>query len=345
MADQTEDRLRVGVIGLGHWGPNIVRNVAKHPRATLVCVCDQDPAAFERVEGLAAPACRRVTDAAEVLEASDVDAVVVVTPAATHYALTKQALEAGKHVLCEKPLALEVAQAEEVCALAGERGLKLMVGHTFLFNSAVHKLKELVDTGRVGEIYYLMATRTHMGLVRRDVSVLWDLAPHDVVIMNYLVNALPERVSAVEARPLKLKWGDVAFVNLFYPNGVVGSLHVSWIDSHKERMVRVIGDKGRAVFNDLDDLEPIRLFEKGIGVGDRAASEFGEYRLLLRDGDIISPKVDSKEPLARMVDVFFCMVLDDASSPADGQAGLDVTRILVAAERSIERGGAPEPVT
>lgn len=336
--------LRVGVVGLGHWGPNIVRNAARHPRIQLVCLCDTDPLAFDRAKIQTSPDVRRVNMPAHLFRDPLVDAVIIATPGATHYALAKAALSEGKHVLCEKPLTLRTEEAQELCSIAAASDLKLMVGHTFLFNNSVLKVKELLDAGRVGEIYYLVSVRTHMGLVRNDVSVLWDLAPHDVVMMNFLAGAIPERVSAVAAQPLKLKWPDAAFINLLYPGGIVGAIQVSWVDSHKERMLTVIGDKGRIVFNDLDDLEPVRVFEKGIGVCDRVAPEFGEYKFLLRDGDIFSPKVHSVEPLAKMINSFVQLVLDDVPTPSDGRSGLDITRVLVAAEKSIAHSGAPEPV-
>lgn len=345
MRQLSKQTLSVGVVGLGHWGPNVVRNLARHPRVRLRCVCDTNPDAFERVQLLVEPECRRVLDADEVYGDPEVDAVVIVTPAASHYPLAKRALESGKHVFCEKPLALAVEEGEELCALADRAGLKLMVGHTFLFNNAVLKLKELIDGGHLGEkIYYLTATRTHLGLVRKDASVLWDLAPHDVAIMNFLLGAVPERVSAVGARPLLLAWEDVAFLHLTYPNGVIGSIHVSWVDSHKERMLAVIGDKGRVVFNDLDNLEPVRLFQKGIGVCNRITPGFGEYQFLLRDGDIISPKVEIREPLNRMLDAFVQVVLDNVPDISSGRTGLDVTRVLAAAETSMREGGAPQNI-
>lgn len=344
MQGPVKNSVTVGVIGLGHWGPNVVRNLARHPRVRLSHVCDTNPDTFERVQLLADASCKRVTDPELVFRDPEVEAVVIVTPAATHYALTKRALEAGKHVFCEKPLTIEVAEGEEVCALADQAGRKLMVGHTFLFNNAVLKLKQLVDDGHLGDIYYMSATRTHLGLVRKDASVLWDLAPHDVAIMNFLLGASPSRVSAVGARPLQLAWEDVAFMHLTYPNGVIGSVHVSWVDSHKERMVAVIGDKGRAVFNDLDNLEPVRLFQKGIGVCNQVAPGFGEYQFLLRDGDIISPKVELHEPLNRMLDTFVQVVLDNVPNLSDGRMGLEITRVLSAAAVSMRHGGAPQDV-
>ena len=344
MKGAPKNNLTAGVIGLGHWGPNVVRNLARHPRVRLQYVCDTNPETFERAQGLADASCRRVTDPEVVLSDKEVNAVVIVTPAASHYALTKRALEAGKHVFCEKPLTLRVMEGEELCALAARNDLKLMVGHTFLFNNAVLKLKQLVSDGHLGAIYYMTAMRTHLGLVRKDASVLWDLAPHDVAIMNFLLGASPRRVSAVGARPLQLAWEDVAFMHLTYPSGVIGSVHVSWVDSHKERMVAVIGDKGRAVFNDLDNLEPVRLFQKGIGVCNQVVPGFGEYQFLLRDGDIISPKVELREPLNRMLDTFVQVVLDNVPNVSDGRMGLDITRVLSAAEESMRLGGAPQDV-
>lgn len=336
--------LSVAIIGLGHWGPNILRNLTKHPRARLTHACDTNPDVFDDVAFWLPQTCTQTTDSTDLFTSSDVDAVVIATPAATHYELTKAALEAGKHVLCEKPLAVHVDEATELCALASARDLKLVVGHTFLFNNAVLKLKELVDSDRLGTIYYMTALRTHMGLVRRDVSVIWDLAPHDVTIMNYLLDALPVRISAVGANPLGLKWQDVAFLHLTYPNGVIGSIQVSWIDSHKERQVCIIGEKGRAVFNDIDKLEPIRVFDKGIGVCDATTPEFGDFQLLLRDGDIVSPKINLTEPLSAMVDAFIRTVLDGTPNISDGSTGLAATRILVAAEKSMRENGAPQEI-
>lgn len=341
MPQNTEAFLNIGIIGVGHWGPNVARNIVQHPRTTLRWVCDRDEQALKRFQTALTGGYQCTTDSGELIDDPATNAIVITTPSATHYALAKAALESGKHVLCEKPLTLDVAEAETLCALAEAAGLKLMVGHTFLYNNSVLKIRELIENNQVGALYYLVSTRTHMGLVRNDVSVMWDLAPHDVAMMNFLTGALPERVSAVGARPLALKFPDVAFIHLFYPNELIGAIQVSWLDSHKERLLRVIGDKGQAIFNDLDTLEPVRLYQKSVNIGTRAATEFGEYTLLLRDGDIISPKVHTKEPLGQMINTFVEMVLNGAPSPSSGRAGLEVTRILCAAQESMDRGGTP----
>jgi predicted dehydrogenase len=338
------EMLRIGIIGLGHWGPNIVRSLSTHPRCEIRYVCDILDSNIQRVGFLIPVGCKKTVNADELIQSMEIDAVVVSTSASTHYTLVKHALLAGKHVFCEKPLTLDWRQDLELNELALQLRLKLVVGYTFLFNSAVIKLKELVDSDRMGQLYYLAATRTHMGLVREDVSVVWDLAPHDVSIMNYLLNAVPERVSAVAAEPLGLGIPDVAFINLFYPGGLLGQVHVSWVDSNKERVLRVIGSKARVSFNDLDGLEPVRLFEKGIGLDTQIQPDFGEFKLLLRDGDIISPKIEQQEPLRMILDAFVRVVLDDAKNLTDGVFASNVSSVIAAAHRSIENSGAPEEV-
>ncbi|MEA2063363.1 MAG: Gfo/Idh/MocA family oxidoreductase [Gemmatimonadota bacterium] len=340
----SETSLNISVVGLGRWGPNIVRNLSRHPRAKLVGVCDIEESACARVAELLPAECRQETEASNIFDDPRVQAVVIVTPASTHYELVRQALLAGKHVLSEKPLALTVQENEQLCELAESSGLKLMVGHTFLFNDSVLKMKEIMDSGRLGRLYYATATRTHLGLVRSDVSVLWDLAPHDVAIMNYLFGMEPERVSAVGARVLGSGNEDTAFITLIYPEKIMAQIQVSWIDSNKERLISVIGSKARVAFNDLNMFEPVRIFEKGIGVSGQVAPDYGEFVLLQRDGDIISPRVELREPLGTMVNTFIGVVLDDAENFSDGRFALAVTKILVAAHKSIGTDGAPQDI-
>lgn len=340
----SKDKLCVGVIGLGYWGPNIVRNLAAHRSVDLAYVCDLSSYRFKRVEGFVPDSCKFVTDASSVINAPEVDAVAIVTPASTHSSLVKEAIRAKKHVLCEKPMSLDVGEGEAICASAEEAGLKLMVGYTFIFNKAVRHLKKLIDAEKLGELYYLSATRTHLGLIRQDVDVSWDLAPHDVSIMNYALDAVPERVSAAGASPLGSGRHDVAFITLFYPKGVIGQIHVSWVDSNKERVVRVVGSKARVVFDDLNGLEPLRVYEKGIGVSNKAEPDFGEFRYLLRDGDIVSPKIEMCEPLASMVDSFVNVVLNDGENISSGRFALKITRTLSAIQKSLAKNGAPVEV-
>ena len=339
-----EGKLKIGVVGLGRWGPNLVRNFANHPRVELTYVCDVVPSAFTRVKGVISRNCVTTTNASEVIESSEVEAVVIATPSSTHFELVRDSLNAGKHVFCEKPLTLDVIKDRELSDLAKRQDLKLMVGFNFLYNNGIKKLKELIQSNRLGQLYSITAKRTHMGLVRDDSSVVWDLAPHDVSIMNYLLDGTPQRVSAVGANPLGQDKPDIAFIHLFYADRIIGQIHVSWVDSNKERAICVIGSKARAVFDDLNPLEPVRLFEKGIGLDDQIESDFGGFKLLLRDGDIISSKIDFQEPLKNMAEVFVGAVLDKAENICDGQFSLGVSQSISAAHRSISNFGASENI-
>jgi predicted dehydrogenase len=220
-----------------------------------------------------------------------------------------------------------------------------MTGFTFLFNSGIEKVKELLDSGRLGDIYYLTSVRTHLGLIRADVSSVWDLAPHDVSIMNYLLGAVPIKVSAIGASPLNSGRADIGFINLFYPNGIIGQIHVSWLNSSKERLLKIIGSKARVEFDDLNLMEPVRFYQKGIGFDDQVSPDFGGFKYLLRDGDIISPKIDLYEPLARMTEAFVSLVMDNVETVADAAFALDVTTVLAAAHESMHEDGVPIMVT
>jgi len=334
----SKESLGVGVVGAGHWGPNIIRNFVSHPKVRLRYVCDIDEGKFKRISNLITKDCRCVTDAAEVFGDADIDAVAISSPASTHYSLVKQALKAGKHVYCEKPLTLNTGESEELCELADGRNLKLMVAFTFLFNNGVRQLKKLKDSGTLGAVYYLTSIRTHMGLVRDDVDVVWDLAPHDVSIINFILGGVPERVLAAGVKPLGGDNYDAAFISLYYTGGIMGQISVSWVDSNKERLVRVIGSKARAEFNDLDNLEPIRIFEKGISVARESESDFGKFRFLLRDGDILSPKTDMSEPLGEMVDSFVSAILENKNVISNGRYSLDITKTLVSIQKSLSSG-------
>lgn len=336
--------LALGVIGLGHWGPNVIRNMTTHPRVKLKWVCDSDPDTFSRVSSLPLGDCRFSPDYREVLQDPSVDAVAIVTPTSTHYKLTKEALLAGKHVLCEKPLTTITEQSEELCRLARERDRKLMVGFTFLFNTGIRKLKEICDSGELGKLYYMTASRSHMGLVREDVDVTWDLAPHDISIFNYILDAVPLEVAATGARILDSANYDVAFITLYYPGEITGHIYLSWVDSNKERLIRIIGEKARADFDDINNLEPIRIFKKGIAVNNGVEADFGKFRYLLRDGDIISPKLSMSEPLAQMIDSFVSDVIEDKAIFSDGEFALQITKTLVAAQKSLATGGQKQPI-
>jgi predicted dehydrogenase len=337
----SNETITIGIIGLGHWGLNILRNFINHPRIRVRYICDSSEKALTRAARLLSGECSCVKDASLILGDPEVDAVAIVTPTSTHFALTRAALLAGKHVYCEKPLTPDPEECRILCELAAANDRKLMVGFTFLFNSGIEKVKELLDSGKLGDIYYLTSVRTHLGLIREDVSSVWDLAPHDVSIMNYLLGAVPVKVSAVGAAPLNSGKADIGFINLFYPGDIIGQIHVSWLNSSKERLLKIIGSKARVEFDDLNLMEPVRFYQKGIGFDDQVSTDFGGFKYLLRDGDIISPKVEPYEPLGRMTDAFVRLVLDDVKIVPDAAFALEVTRVLAAAHESMLEHGAP----
>ena len=334
---------RLALVGCGHWGSNYLRILQFMEGTEIVSVCDRETAPLERIRKQY-PAVEIVKDFSSLLEDSKVDAVIIATPASSHFKLVQQSLEAGKHVLVEKPLALSVGEASEIVERAQHLKRILMVGHTFLYNPAVQKMKEYLKKGTLGKIYYLQAIRTHLGLIRSDVSSVWDLAPHDVSIFSYLLDKVPTKVSAVGGCHLKKDLQDVAFVSLFYDGNIIGNIHISWVDSNKLRQVAVIGSKARILFDDLNPLERLRIFEKGVSL-DKPYETFGEFQLLLRDGDIISPKVEPEEPL-RNVCLDFIRSIQTGKKPlTDGKNGLEVVRTMCAIHRSMEQDGAPVSVS
>ena len=280
-------------------------------------------------------------DVAEALLTAEFDAVVISTEATKHHEVSCQCLRAGKHVLVEKPLAVSSEQAEEMIELAERNDLTLMVGHTFIFNSAVQKIKEYVDRRDMGHLYYLYACRTNLGPIRRDVNAIWDLAPHDISIFNYLIGSVPSWVSAVGSRVLGNHHHDVGFITLGYEDGLVGNIHVSWADPNKVRELVVVSSSKRIVFDDLNDMERIRIFEKGVVPADPEAASYGEYHFLVRDGDIISPKIEVSEPLKNQCDHFLSCIETGETPETDGKVGLDVVRIMEAIDKSIEQNGMP----
>jgi len=332
-----DGRLGVAVIGCGYWGKNYVRVFSELPESRLVAICDQQP---DRLQEMAKrhPGLNLSSKLDEVLAREDVEAVVVCTEPASHYSVARACMEAGKHALVEKPLTTSLAQAEELSIVAEANSVTLMVGHTFIYNAGVRKVKEYIDQS--DHVYYLYARRTNLGPIRRDVNALWDLATHDIAIFNYLLDEVPTWVNAVGAKVLRNCREDVGFVILGYSNGVVGHLHVSWADPNKTRETVVVCSDKRIVFNDLNSLEQVRVFEKGVQLMESSEpSNFGEYRLHLRDGNILSPKIEATEPLKEQCRHFLHCVTKGERPITDGWAGADVLRVLEAIDRSIRNGG------
>lgn len=328
--------VRVGVIGFGQWGPNHVRNFRAIDDCDVARVCDTSEARLT----LARRQFRDLemtVDPHAVTRAADVDAVVIATPVQSHFALVQAALEAGKDVLCEKPLAASVDECRRLCDLAATKGRVLMVGHVFLYNPGVQHLKIDLDRGELGRVYYMDATRTNLGPVRRDVGAIHDLASHDISIFNFLLGAQPTEVSATGGFFLQSTVEDIGFLTLRYPREIVCHVHTSWLNPRKVRNLTIVGDHKMAVWDDMNNLEPIRYYDKGV-TADHYSS-FGEFQMILRDGAITIPKVRMFEPLLQQDQAFIEAVRSRRAPAADGEFGLAVVRVLEAAGASLRNDG------
>ncbi|HEX2712053.1 MAG TPA: Gfo/Idh/MocA family oxidoreductase [Candidatus Acidoferrales bacterium] len=329
--------LGIAVVGCGNWGINYVRIFNELPESRVVAVCDQRCDRLLEV-GWRFPGAYLTTEIEEAVSRDGVDAVIVCTEATTHHRIARPCLLARKHVLVEKPLTASVAEAEELISLAESGSTTLMVGHTFLFNAGIQKVKEYVQNGP-GRVYYLHARRTNLGPIRHDVNALWDLAPHDIAIFNYLLDSVPEWVSAVGGKVLRNCREDVGFVALGYPDNVLAHIHVSWADPDKAREVVIVKSDKRIVFNDLNGLEQVRIFEKGVSVLGQEPLNYGEFRFQIRDGDIISPRIEASEPLKNQCRHFLRCIRLGQRPISGGVEGRDVVRVLEAVNHSIERKG------
>jgi predicted dehydrogenase len=336
--------LRVGLIGLGYWGPNYARVVSELPDASLVAACDATADATELVR-VRHPGTRTTTEPADVFAAEDVDAVIVATPTSTHFELSLAALEAGKHVLCEKPLASTVAECDELIAAADGAGRTLFVGHTFIYNPAVRRLRALVESGEIGRVLYCHAARTGLGPIRQDVNALWDLAPHDLAILFYVFGHEPVAAAATGQAFLHPGVEDVVFLQLRFDDGAIAGVHLSWLDPYKVRRVTVVGDRRMVVFDDVASDEKLRIFDRGASyeaVSEAArGTDFGEYKAIIRDGDIRIPKLPAVEPLKAQVAHFADCCLTGATPETGGAEGRRVVAALEAATASLRAGGAP----
>ena len=328
--------VRVGVIGFGQWGPNHVRNFNMIEGSEVVRICDASETRMKAAQKLfrGVPFTR---NSADITGATDIDAVVVATPTGTHFALVQAALAAGKDVLCEKPLARTSAECRALMELAAARSRILMVGHVFLYNSGVLHLKVDLDRGELGRIYYMDAVRTNLGPVRTDVGAIFDLASHDISIFNFLLNAQPLEVSATGNCVLQKSVEDVGFLTLYYPGNVVCHAHISWLNPRKVRQLTIVGDHKMAVWDDMNNLEPIRYYDKGV-TADHYAS-FGEFHMILRDGQITIPKVKLSEPLMKQDAEFADCVRTRHAPASDARMGLSVVLAMEAALESLRDHG------
>lgn len=341
--------VNTALVGLGYWGPNLARNLTTVRDGTLHTICDADAARLERF-ARQYPAARAVPSYDDVVSDPEVDAIVLATPVATHFAMARAALEAGKHVLVEKPLATNALDCEALVALADARDLRLMVGHVFLFNAAVRRVRDYIESGELGEIHYVYSQRLNLGQVRRDVNALWNFGPHDLSILGYWLGSSPERVMARGFSYVQPGIEDVVFMTLDYPGGIGANVHISWLDPHKTRLMTVVGSRKMVVYDDVSADARITLYDKGVtrqpaeppakaGLG--RYETYAEFQLLLRAGDVLIPKVAFSEPLAAECQHFVDCVRDGTTPLTDGRSGLQVVRALEAAQRSLERGGGP----
>jgi predicted dehydrogenase len=329
------ERTVVAVVGLGYWGPNIARVLYEVPDVELRYLCDLDTGRLRRYERRY-PGTIFTGDIDEVLNDPEVDAVCIATPVATHHDLASAALRAGKHTFVEKPLAPSRAEAEELVALATDAQLALMCGHTFLYSPPVRAVRGLIERGELGDIFFVSSSRVNLGLHQRDVSVIWDLAPHDFSILLYWLGEVPESVSAVGRDSVVEGVPDVAFVNLSYPSGLIANVELSWLAPSKLRRTTVVGNKKMVVYDDTS-AEQLRVFDHGVIYED--PETFGEYQLSYRTGDVVSPKLDATEPLATELADFVAMVRRGAADPSQLEIAANVVAMAEAAQTSLDSGG------
>ena len=333
---QHERNLTVAVVGLGYWGPNLIRNLYDLPRVKTIVACDRLATRLERVRRRF-PSVAATTQYDELLSDSTVDAVAIATPISTHYPLAAAALLAGKHVMVEKPLAASSDQAQSLIELAERRGLVLMPGHTFLYSPSVILIRSLIASGEVGDIYFISTSRVNLGIHQPDVSVAWDLGPHDFSILRHWLEETPARVSALARGCIIPGVPDVAFVDLEYASGTVAHVELSWLAPSKLRRTTIVGSRKMIVYEDTSS-EPVRVFDSGATVQDPAT--FGEYALTYRTGDILSPHLDVVEPIYRELEDF-CEAIRTGSTPRSSAAlGLEVVRTIEAVDASLANAGA-----
>jgi predicted dehydrogenase len=328
--------VRIAVVGLGYWGPNLIRNISELPGAEALIACDLRADLLETI-GRRYPSVELTTSYVDVLADPRVDAVVIATPVSRHHPMAKAALLAGKHVFVEKPLAASTAEAEDLIDLAERSGLLLMPGHTFLYSPPVMLIKDLIRSGELGEIYFISTSRVNLGLHQSDVSVAWDLGPHDFSILRYWLDETPDVVSAISRGCVMPDIPDVAFINLEFPCGAVAHVELSWLAPSKLRRTTIVGSRKMVVYDDGSP-EPVRVFDSGAIPPN--PETFGEYKLTYRTGDIVSPHLEAAEPLYRELDDFCSSIASGGTPRSSAELGLEVVRMIEAVDASLESSGA-----
>ena len=334
--------IRIGVIGYGYWGPNVVRNIRAVEGCEIAAVCDRSPSALKRV-AQAYPDVATTTDPIDLMISPKIDAVAIVTPVNTHFELAKDVLQHGKHVFIEKPFTSNAMQAEMLIELAAVRNLTIMVDHTFLFTGAVRKIRQLIDEGVLGDIYYYDSTRVNLGLFQHDVSVVWDLAPHDLAIMDFLIQEKAEAVIATGEAHLN-GLVDVAYITVHFPGNTIAHINVNWLSPVKIRTTLIGGEKRMLVWNDLEADEKLKIYDKGVAMNGNGKQGLYDLRVSYRSGDMWAPRVEQAEALKVELDYFIDCVRHNRTPINDGISGLRVVQLLEAADRSLKERGRTVPL-
>lgn len=328
----------IGLIGYGYWGPNLARNFSELSDARLVACCDLRPDRLEAL-GQKYPSVRLTTSPQDIITSPDVDAIVIATPVSTHYELAHQALSAGKHILIEKPMTTSTHEADDLIALAKARGRVLMVDHTFVYTGAVRKIREIIDQGEMGDIYYFDSVRVNLGLFQHDINVIWDLAPHDLSIMDYLIGSQPQAVSAFGASHLGQAAENIAYLNLRFDDNLIGHIHINWLAPVKLRKTLISGKRKMIVYDDMETSEKVKVYDSGVSI---TKSPESIYHTLVqyRTGDMYAPKLDQREALSVECEHFIDVIQNGAVPIVDGAAGRRIVALLEAAQASLEQQGA-----
>lgn len=334
--------VKIGVVGTGYWGPNIIRNFSQITTSEMAMCCDLDEKRLAHMKGLY-PELEVTTNYDDIVNNPSIDAIAVCTHVSAHYILAKKALAAGKHVLVEKPLTSKVEEAEELVDLAKKNGKVLMVDHTFEYTAGVNKMKELIESGLLGDVLYVHCSRLNLGIFQRDINVVWDLAPHDLSVILYATGLVPKGVRTVGMKLLHPKVEDVAIMTLSCENNASAVIHVSWVDPRKVRTVCVVGTKQMLVYDDLDPMAKIQIYDKGVE-NPPHYDTFGEFLCSYHYGDILLPRLKEAEPLNVMCRHFLDCVETGKTPRSDGESGLRMVRLLAASDESIAGNGAEIPV-
>ena len=327
---------KVGVVGCGYWGPNLIRNFSQLECSEVAWVSDLNESRLQHMQSLY-HGVKITTNYKEIISDLDIDIVAVATPVHSHFQIASDALSAGKHVFVEKPIAASVEETTSLVELAVKKKKKLMVGHTFIYTGAVEKMKEIVDSGELGEIYYISSQRLNLGLFQQDINVIWDLAPHDIAIILFLLGQSPIEVSAIGATHLNPSIEDVAVLTMRFTENLIAFVQTSWLDPDKVRKMTVVGSKKMMVFDDVQPTEKIRIYDKGVELPDHYDT-FAEFHYSYKYGDIIIPKIKGSEPLREELQHFMDCIANDKPLLSDGKKGLEVIQILEAAEYSLHNG-------